>query len=125
MTVIERVRELGLLRAAGATRGQLVRFVVTQGALLGVLGSALGAAAGVLLAQVAAAWLRTAGGVTLDGPEITPQILVAAIGAGVGITLVASLEPARRAGASAPSRPSGPARTPRPACVRTRAGCSS
>ena len=102
MTVIERVRELGLLRAAGATRSQVVRVVVTQGALLGVLGSALGAAAGVVLAQVAAAWLRTAGGVTLDGPEITPQILVAAIGAGVVITLVASLEPARRAGAVSP-----------------------
>ena len=70
--------------------------------LLGALGSALGAAAGVLLAQVAAAWLRTAGGVTLDGPEITPPILVAAVGAGVVITLVASLEPARRAGAVSP-----------------------
>ena len=102
MTVIERVRELGLLRAAGATRSQVTRVVVTQGALLGALGSALGAAAGVVLAQVAAAWLRTAGGVTLDGPEITPQILVAAIGAGVVITLVASLEPARRAGAVSP-----------------------
>ena len=39
---------------------------------------------------------------TLDGPEITPPILVAAIGAGVVITLVASLEPARRAGAVSP-----------------------
>ena len=102
MTVIERVRELGLLRAAGATRGQVARVVATQGLLLGVLGSVLGVAAGVVLAQVAAAWLRTAGGVTLDGPEISPAILAAAVGAGIVITFVASLEPARRAGAVSP-----------------------
>ncbi len=102
MTVIERVRELGLLRAAGATRGDIVRVVVTQGLLLGALGSALGAAAGVLLAQVVAAWLRTAGGVTLDGPEITAPMLAGATAAGIAITLVATLEPARRAGAVSP-----------------------
>ena len=35
MTVVERIRELGLLRAAGATRWQLVRVVETQALLLG------------------------------------------------------------------------------------------
>ena len=46
MTVTERIRELGLLRAAGATRGQLARFVLVQAAVLAVLGSVLGLAAG-------------------------------------------------------------------------------
>ena len=103
MTVIERVRELGLLRAAGATRSQVDarRRHPGRAARRARVGARAPRPACVL-AQVAAAWLRTAGGVTLDGPEITPQILVAAIGAGVVITLVASLEPARRAGAVSP-----------------------
>ena len=43
MTVTERVRELGLLRAAGATRRQLTGFVLAQAATLGVAGAASGA----------------------------------------------------------------------------------
>src|SRR5262245_12324797 len=46
MTVTERIRELGLLRAAGATRRQLARFVLAQAGVLAVLGSALGLVVG-------------------------------------------------------------------------------
>ena len=102
MTVVERVRELALLRAAGATRGQVGRVVVTQGLLLGALGSVLGIAAGAVLAAVAAAWLRTAGDVTLDGPVVTPWAIIAGIAAGIIVALVAAVEPARRAGAVSP-----------------------
>lgn len=102
MTVVERVRELGLLRAAGATRGQVTRVVVTQAVLLGALGSAAGVAIGVLLARLVAFWLRATGDVTLDGPVVTPAVLVAGVVAGMAITLVASIEPARRAASISP-----------------------
>ena len=124
MTVVERVRELGLLRAAGATRAQVGRIVVTQGLLLGALGSALGIVAGALLAAVAAAWLRTAGGVTLDGPVVTPGAIVAGIAAGMIVALVAAVEPARRAGAVSPVEALR-ARSDAAASVRTLAGCWS
>ena len=42
MTVGERAREVGLLRAAGATRAQIVRFVLAGALAIGVMGSALG-----------------------------------------------------------------------------------
>ena len=42
MTVAERVREVGLLRAAGASRRQVMRFMFTQALILGVVGSLLG-----------------------------------------------------------------------------------
>src|SRR5436309_3353100 len=42
MTVGERAREVGLLRAAGATRAQLARFVFSGALVLGVIGSGLG-----------------------------------------------------------------------------------
>ena len=46
MTVIERLRELGLLRAAGATRGQLTSFILVQASVIGLLGSSSGSSSG-------------------------------------------------------------------------------
>ncbi len=102
MTVVERVRELGLLRAAGAGRGQVVRIVVTQALVLGAAGSVAGLLLGVLLAEVAAAWLRASGSLELDGPSISPAVLAAGLVTGLGITLVAAVEPARRAAGISP-----------------------
>ncbi len=50
MTVVERVRELGLLRAAGATRGQLTSFILLQATVIGVMGTLVGVALGAVLA---------------------------------------------------------------------------
>jgi putative ABC transport system permease protein len=102
MTVVERVRELGLLRAAGASRGQVVRVVVTQSLVLGVAGSVGGLVLGVLLANLAATWLRASGSVSLDGPSVTPGVLLAGLATGMAITLIAAVEPARRAAAISP-----------------------
>ncbi|MCJ7711293.1 MAG: ABC transporter permease, partial [Chloroflexi bacterium] len=102
MTVVERIRELALFRAAGAGRGQVVRVVLAQGLFLGLAGSALGVAFGAVLAWLAAAWLRTTGTVNLDGPVISPSVLLAGLLAGLLITLVASIEPARRAAGVSP-----------------------
>jgi putative ABC transport system permease protein len=102
MTVVERIRELALLRAAGAGRGQVVRVVFTQGLVLGFAGSAVGLVLGVGLAWLAAAWLRATGTVNLDGPVVSPSVLAAGILAGTLITMVASIEPARRAARVSP-----------------------
>ncbi len=102
MTVVERVRELGLLRANGATRGQVVRVVTTQAVLLGVGGSLTGLALGSLLAVAIAAGLRAAGAVELDGPAFPPTVMLTGFVAGIIVTVVAAIEPARRAGAVSP-----------------------
>ncbi len=47
----ERSRELSILRAVGATRARIFRLLVTEGALLGAVGSVLGAALGWGLAE--------------------------------------------------------------------------
>ncbi len=102
MTVVERVRELGLLRAAGASRGQVVRIIIFQGLVLGFAGSAAGMALGLGLGYLTAAWLRAAGSPTLEGPAITPLVLAGGPIAGLAITLVAAFEPARRAAGVSP-----------------------
>lgn len=102
MTVVERIRELALLRAAGAGRMQVTRVVLVQALLLGGAGSAGGLVIGSVLAILASSWLRATGSVSLDGPVITPAVLGAGFLAGIVIAVVAALEPARRAASVSP-----------------------
>ncbi len=102
MTVTERVRELGLLRAAGATRRQVGRFVLIQALILGVGGSILGLVAGIALAELMAVYVRSIGSIPFERPGIPAQSAALAIAIGLFITLAASLEPARRAGSISP-----------------------
>ena len=97
MTVVERIREVGLLRAAGASRGQVMSFMLTQALALGVIGSLLGLFLGGILAFGMVAFVRTIGSVTLDRPAVPLDAVVMAALVGVGVTLAAALEPARRA----------------------------
>ena len=97
MTVSERIREVGLLRAAGARRGQVMSFMLTQALVLGVVGSLVGLVLGTMLAAAMVAFVRTVGSVTLERPVLPPDAIVFALIVGVGVTLAAALEPARRA----------------------------
>jgi putative ABC transport system permease protein len=97
MTVTERIREVGLLRAAGARRGQVMSFMLTQALAIGVVGSLVGLAIGALLAVAMVAFVRTIGSVALDRPTFPPDAAAIALVVGVAVTLAAALEPARRA----------------------------
>lgn len=50
--VIDRTRELGLLRAVGATRDQVIRTIAAEAACMGIVGAATGVLAGSLLTRV-------------------------------------------------------------------------
>jgi len=98
MTVVEQVRSVGLLRAAGATRRQVNGFMLVQAAALGGLGSLVGVGLGVVLAAGMIVYVRTIGSVTLDRAPVPPDAIAIAFLVGVGVTIAAALEPARRAG---------------------------
>ena len=98
MTVAERAREVGLLRAAGATRRQVNGLILIQALLIGVAGSALGVVLGGGLAGLVAVYLRNAAIVPIDGPVIGPLAAAAAVVVGTIVTLAAAIEPAIRAG---------------------------
>ncbi|MGA4847009.1 ABC transporter permease [Streptomyces sp. G5(2025)] len=98
MLIAQRTRELGLLRALGADRGQVRRSVLFEALLLGLVGSTLGLAAGIGLA-LGLIELMGALGMNLKSTEMvlnwaTP---VASYVVGVGVTFVAAYLPARRA----------------------------
>ena len=102
MTVVERVRELGLLRAAGASRGQLTSYILVQATAIGIAGSVLGIVLGAVLAAGIAGWVRTVGSVALGAPVVTASDALAALAIGIVVTLAAAIEPARRAGRISP-----------------------
>lgn len=101
--VAQRQRELALLRALGASRGQVVRSVLVEALVIGVLASGLGLAVGAGLAIGLQQVLRAVGGDLPEGPlVIARSTVVACFLVGVLVTAVAALLPARRASAIPP-----------------------
>ncbi|MGW0845806.1 ABC transporter permease [Streptomyces sp. NPDC002787] len=103
MLIAQRTRELGLLRALGADRRQVRRSVLTEAALLGLVGSTLGLAAGIGLA-FGLIELMGLLGMNLKSTEMVIGVgtPVAAYVVGLGVTFVAAYLPARRAATVSP-----------------------
>ncbi len=103
MLVAQRTREIGLLRAIGASRRQVNRSVLIEAVLLGTVGSVLGVGAGVGLA-VGLMKAMGAAGMNLSTSELTIKATTPVIGLmlGVLVTVLAAYLPARRAGRVTP-----------------------
>ncbi|WP_316526377.1 ABC transporter permease [Kitasatospora brasiliensis] len=103
MLVARRGREIALLRAVGATRRQVVRSLLVEAVLVGLVASAAGFALGLGIASVLPELLSTDGGRLPTGPlEIGGRSVVAALFVGVGVTVLAAWLPSRRAARIAP-----------------------
>jgi putative ABC transport system permease protein len=103
MTVLQRMREIGMQRTLGATRGMIARSVLIEAAALGAIGAPLGIGLGLLLAL---ALIEVMGqvGVPVGGLRLVPIAFIAAVATGVLTALLGALNPARRAGRIAPIR---------------------
>jgi len=97
MTVGERTRELGLLRAAGTTSRQVLGIVLRQALALGLIGAAAGVLLGVLLAAGMISFLSSTRAVLVAGLPLPPLGLLAAFLLGLGVTLAGAVAPALRA----------------------------
>jgi putative ABC transport system permease protein len=101
MTVLQRTRELGMLRTLGASRADIARSVLVEALLLAVLGTAAGLALGLGMAEALIAMLRG-----LDVPvgnlAVSPSSVVIAVVAGIVATLLGAALPARRAARLSP-----------------------
>lgn len=97
MTVAERAREVGLLRAAGATRAQVVQLVLGQALVLGLSGAALGVLLGIGLAALIAWYIKLSSIVPIASPTVPPSAVALALAVGLLVTLAAAIEPAIRA----------------------------
>ncbi len=102
MTVLERTRELGMLRALGSTRTMIARSVVAEALILGILGSALGLLFGYGMAKGLVYLFGRAFLFEITTLVLTPFALVAAVVVGTLVTVAAALYPALRAGRVSP-----------------------
>jgi len=95
MSVIERTREIGVLRALGAGRWQIRRMVASESVVIGLIGALLGIAVGTGLGAALLQGLASGvPGIQYHLPLATVAVVATA---GVGLGLVASVLPARRA----------------------------
>ena len=94
----QRVRELGLWRAVGATPGQVTRSVLAESAILGLLSTASGVVLGMLLSVGMRAVMRALGFGLPSGPlELHPRTVLLAALVGMGVTMLSSIGPAVKA----------------------------
>lgn len=104
VSVVQKGREIGILRAMGATRGQVLRVFLVQGAVVGVLGSVLGLLLAVALIWVFTHFVRGSDGLPLFSITLPPAMAlqVALIASVCGV--LAAVAPARRAAALDPAQ---------------------
>lgn len=96
INVLERTREIGVLRAIGATQGQIRRLVLAESLLLGAAGAAFGMLAGLALGYALTALL--AASITSALRYSFPLAgLIAAVAVALLMAVIASLLPARQA----------------------------
>jgi putative ABC transport system permease protein len=97
--VAQRTRELALLRALGASRRQVLASVMAESLAVGLFSSLVGLGLGVLVAVGLQSLLRGFGiALPSTDTQFLPRTVIAAFVVGVGVTLVAAIGPARRAG---------------------------
>jgi putative ABC transport system permease protein len=98
MLVAQRVRELALMRAIGASRGQVNRSVQFEAFVVGLFGSTVGLILGVLLAIGLKAVLGLFGAdLPSNGLVFKPRTAIVAYAIGIIVTMAAAFLPARKA----------------------------
>lgn len=104
VSVVQKRREIGILRAMGTTRGQVLRVFLLQGAVVGALGSVGGVLLSWVMVQLFTMLARSAEGSALFEIHLTlPDALSAALTATV-CGVLAAVVPARRAASMDPAQ---------------------
>ena len=97
VSVVQRSREIGILKAMGARTRRVMRVFLLQGALVGLVGSVVGSALGAALALFFASLARNPDGSPTFPVTLRPGLFLVACAVAVGTGLLAALLPARRA----------------------------
>ena len=100
VSVLERVREIGILRATGSSRKEIRRLIATEGILVAAVGGGLGLLIGTALGvSETLAMAKSAEGMTVHIPSLA---LIGMFATTLAVGLLASLRPAGRAASVPP-----------------------
>lgn len=95
VSVTERTREIGIMKATGARRRDVLQLFITEAVLLGVIGALLGAVVGAIGGYIATEYVEIP--LTLD-----PRLFAGAIAVGISVGVLAGAYPAWRAATTDP-----------------------
>ncbi len=104
VSVVQKRREIGILRAMGATQGQVLRVFLLQGAIVGALGSMLGVLLAVALIWLFTTFVRGSDGLPLFVITLAPRLALQVAGIATLCGVLAAVAPARRAAALDPAQ---------------------
>jgi len=100
VSLIERTREIGILKALGMKSRTVLYIFLTESIIIGLIGAVIGVISGWVLANVISLFLGRGGiigsALTIT-PILTPEVMLGALGFGVGISVIFALYPAWRA----------------------------
>jgi putative ABC transport system permease protein len=97
MNVLERTREIGVMRAIGAVDSAIIKSVVIEGAFIGLISWAMALPLSFPISTLLLTIISTAMGIGAIHLAVTPQGMVIWLGAVLGLTALASVWPARNA----------------------------
>jgi putative ABC transport system permease protein len=100
VSLIERTREIGILKALGMKSRTVLHVFLTESVIIGLIGAVIGIVSGWVLANVVALFLGRGGligsALTIT-PILTPEVLLGALAFGIGVSVIFALYPAWRA----------------------------
>jgi putative ABC transport system permease protein len=100
VSLIERTREIGILKALGMKSRTVLFIFLTESVIIGLIGAIIGIVSGWVLANVVSLFLGRGGligsALTIT-PVLTPEVLLGALAFGIGISVIFALYPAWRA----------------------------
>ena len=97
ITVAQRTREFGMLRTLGASRRQILRSVLIESFLIGLIGSLIGILVGYGLAAGLSQVLKAVGAeLPANSLVVLPRTIIVSLLIGIGVTMISSVIPAIR-----------------------------
>ncbi|XHH09044.1 MAG: ABC transporter permease [Candidatus Bathyarchaeia archaeon] len=101
VSLIERTREIGILKALGMKSRTVLTIFLGESVIIGLIGAVIGIIAGyglaVIVAQVLGSGLLGGGGGFTLTPVLTPTVLLGSLAFGIGVSVIFALYPAWRA----------------------------
>lgn len=97
ISVTQRRRQLGILRALGGTRSQIAKLVMTEAAAMGIGGTIIGSLLGVAIARYLSHAMGAIYETSLPPVELTPGPFIWAAVFGIGMSLLGAAMPAYKA----------------------------
>ena len=97
VSVVQKSREIGILRAVGTPPGRILRVFLIQGGVLGVAGSVVGSGLGALLARLFETIARDPSGAPKFPVQLDASLFALATVLATGVGLLSAVIPARRA----------------------------